>query len=334
MNVSAATVLLFVFQLIHYAQFLNILKRKNDDTSNDLSDSSQEENKPLFVNGSDLDFLYWNPVLGNNKSIKIEFGDESKVLDYWIDDYPLKVITHGWLASDDNFTGVFIIKTAYVDAGEYNVISVDWSKIADNILYHKPAILTASVGNVIAEFLDNMVAYTGTQASDIHLIGHSLGAHVMGSCGSNLKSGKIGRITGLDPASPGFECIPIQKERLSEDDAEFVDVIHTSAGTLGCMGTMGHVDFYPNGGVAPQPGYNLFRAIDGILGSHSRSYFLYADSLYYRKSFVATKCNSWLEFKSKKCENNTKIFMGHDTITSARGKFYLKTNKSSPFGVH
>jgi len=50
-------------------------------------------------------------ILGNDKPIKIEFGNESSVLDYWIDDFPLKVITHGWLASDNNSTGVFTIKT-------------------------------------------------------------------------------------------------------------------------------------------------------------------------------------------------------------------------------
>jgi len=53
--------------------------------------------------------------------IDIEFGDESKVLDYWIDGLPLKVITHGWLASDENFTGVFCIKTGtlYVKTSPY-----------------------------------------------------------------------------------------------------------------------------------------------------------------------------------------------------------------------
>ncbi|CAI6348331.1 unnamed protein product [Macrosiphum euphorbiae] len=335
MNVTAAIVMLFVFQLFHFAQFL-IFNRKDDNTSNEINDTSQKEiRERYFVNGSELDFLYWNSILGNDKPIEIEFGNESSVLDYWIDDFPLKVITHGWLASDDNFTGVFTIKTAYVDAGGYNVISVDWSNIAENIIYHKPAIMTAPVGNVVAEFLDRMVAYTGTQASDIHLIGHSLGAHVMGSCGSNFKSGKIGRITGLDPAALGFEFIPFQNERLSIDDAEFVDVIHTAGGTLGVMESLGHADFYPNGGKAPQPGYDvLFRMVESIIGSHSRAYHLYADSVYNRKSLVSTQCNTWWAFKSDECVNNSKILMGHDAITSAQGDFYLETNRSSPFGIY
>lgn len=41
--------------------------------------------------------------------------------------------------------------------------------------------------------------------------------------------------------------------RLSEEDAEFVDVVHTDAGHYGFIKPIGHADFYPNGGTA-QPG--------------------------------------------------------------------------------
>ncbi|XP_060851333.1 lipase member H-B-like [Rhopalosiphum padi] len=326
MNVSTAIVLLIVFQLIYHAQFL-IFDGEDDD-------GSRKGIKRRSVNGSELTFLYSNSELGNDMPIDIEFGDESKVLDYWIDGLPLKVITHGWLASDENFTGVFCIKTAYVDTGGYNVFTVDWSHIAEDIIYSKPAILTLSVGKLIAEFFERLIAHTGTHPSDVHLIGHSLGAHVMGSCGSNFKSEKIGRITGLDPACPGFHCIPLQKKHLNRDDAEFVDVIHTSAGTLGYLNSLGHVDFYPNGGIAPQPGSGVL-ILEFLIGSHSRAYELYADSVYNKKSLVATQCGTWLDFKSDKCENNTKIMMGHDAgkNISAMGDFYLKTSRMNPFGI-
>lgn len=88
------------------------------------------------------------------------------------------------------------LQLAYINVGGYNVITVDWSSIAKDINYAVPAELTLSVGSKIAEFLDRLIDHTKTNASDIHLIGHSLGAHVMGSCGLHLKSGKIGRITG------------------------------------------------------------------------------------------------------------------------------------------
>lgn len=57
----------------------------------------------------------------------------------------------------------------------------------------------------------------------------------------------MGRITGLDPARPSFEGNPIH-QRLSDDDASFVDVIHTNGGSLGYGPSIGHVDYYPNGG--------------------------------------------------------------------------------------
>jgi len=68
---------------------------------------------------------------------------------------------------------------------------------------------------------------------------------------------------GLDPARPGFELYDVAPS-LSKDDAQFVDVIHTTAGTLGIKESIGHVDFYPNGGYAIQPGCCC---ILGIIGT-------------------------------------------------------------------
>lgn len=48
--------------------------------------------------------------------------------------------------------------------------------------------------------------------------------------------------------------MPITTHHLDITDAQFVDVIHTAGGTFGYVKPIGHVDFYPNGGKAPQPG--------------------------------------------------------------------------------
>jgi len=58
-------------------------------------------------------------------------------------------------------------------------------------------------------------------------------------------------VQGLDPAGPLFTNAP---DRLSHRAAKFVDVIHTCGKYLGYWGAIGHADFYPNGGVCPQPG--------------------------------------------------------------------------------
>ena len=64
----------------------------------------------------------------------------------------------------------------------------------------------------------------GATRDSFWLVGHSLGAHVMGLAGRRAPG--IGRITGLDPASPGFQGKPTAA-RLDPTDAIFVDVIHT-----------------------------------------------------------------------------------------------------------
>ena len=63
----------------------------------------------------------------------------------------------------------------------------------------------------------------------IHFIGHSLGAHLLGYAARNLKRSKIviDRITGLDPAEPLFETVHRIPKRLSREDANFVDIIHS-----------------------------------------------------------------------------------------------------------
>lgn len=66
--------------------------------------------------------MFVNSELGNQSPIKIDFGNESAILNYWIDGLPLKLITHGWRASDFNDSGVFTIKTGTSKLGKSVVI--------------------------------------------------------------------------------------------------------------------------------------------------------------------------------------------------------------------
>lgn len=59
----------------------------------------------------------------------------------------------------------------------------------------------------------------------IHLMGHSLGAHISSYFSKGIPG--ISRLTAFDPAQPGFEGCP-KEVRLDKSDAGFVDVIHTS----------------------------------------------------------------------------------------------------------
>lgn len=115
------------------------------------------------------------------------------------------------------------------------------------------------VGEYVAAFIEFLGAETQVSFDDIHILGHSLGAHVAGYIGNYVPK-KIGRITGLDPAGPAFETPYLKdtEERLDAADANFVDVIHTCAGSLGFLRPIGHADFYPNGGTFRQPGCPVF----------------------------------------------------------------------------
>lgn len=61
------------------------------------------------------------------------------------------------------------------------------------------------------------------------------------------------KCSGMDPAGPLFTKWP-KSLKLDSADAEFVDVIHTDAGIFGYPRAVGHVDFWPNRGISPQPG--------------------------------------------------------------------------------
>lgn len=106
-----------------------------------------------------------------------------------------------------------------------------------------------------------------------HFTGHSLGSQLTGFIGKafyKLTGKKIGRITALDPAGPAFDNSEVNCDsRLCENDAEFVDVIHTDIQLYGYTSPMGHVDFYPNGG-RHQPGCPS-REVDGKIINPSQT---------------------------------------------------------------
>lgn len=66
------------------------------------------------------------------------------------------------------------------------------------------------------------------------------------AAGKKITKEKVGRIVGLDPASPLFKYNNVE-DRLAETDASYVEVIHTCAGTLGFSQPLGVASFYPNG---------------------------------------------------------------------------------------
>lgn len=77
----------------------------------------------------------------------------------------------------------------------YNVILVDAKRLVAGPWYLTALQNTLPIGRYTARLIEYLVS-KGVNLSNIHLIGHSLGAHMAGNTGSSLKIGKIRRITG------------------------------------------------------------------------------------------------------------------------------------------
>ncbi|XP_034247781.1 pancreatic triacylglycerol lipase-like [Thrips palmi] len=243
---------------------------------------------------------------------------------------PTKVVIHGFSNTIESplFTEML---PGILENTDCNLIGVDWGNLAKAPFYIEARNHATGVGKIVAKLVDALEQDGGLQLEDLHLIGHSLGAHVAGCTGKDLKSkNKIGRITGLDPAMPLY--LLLKSDRLNKNDAKLVDVIHTCGGRLGLAEAIGHVDFYPNGGHLPQPGCGL-----DILGacSHGRSWQFMAESAVEVGAFPASECDTQNDAKNGKCTNKTDGNMGLNLEYNedGTGKYYLKTASSAPFDL-
>ncbi|KAG1667072.1 Pancreatic triacylglycerol lipase [Nymphon striatum] len=173
----------------------------------------------------------------------------------------VKFIIHGYGGNGGKEWVLNMTKELLVYA-DYNVIVVNWDKGARSP-YSQAAANTRVVGAWLAVFINFLENGVGVKEENCHVIGHSLGAHASGYCGERLKS--LGRISGLDPAYPMFEGMD-KRVTLDSTDANFVDVIHTNGHSTPITGfgentPLGHLDFYPNGGMS-QPGCGFFRILN------------------------------------------------------------------------
>ncbi|XP_053557076.1 endothelial lipase [Bombina bombina] len=260
-------------------------------------------------------------------------------------------VIHGWTMS-----GLFeswlhsLVVALHEREKDANIIVVDWMSLAHQ-LYPDAVNHTKVVGKHIAQLLDWLQERGNISLENVHLIGYSLGAHVAGYAG-NYVNGTVGRITGLDPAGPMFEGVEPHK-RLSPDDANFVDVLHTY--TRGALGVsigiqmpIGHIDIYPNGGDY-QPGCALSDVLgalaygsigDVVKCEHERSVQLFVDSLINQdKESFAFQCTDSTRFKRGiclSCRKNRCNSIGYNskkTRSKRNVKMYLKTRAQMPYKV-
>ncbi|KAL0266517.1 UNVERIFIED_CONTAM: hypothetical protein PYX00_009029 [Menopon gallinae] len=251
---------------------------------------------------------------------------------------PTKVLIHGYMGSYRS-NSIQMPKNAYMAAGNYNVVAVDWS--AYNFPYAVAVNSARDVGNTVGDMVMFMSRTSGTDPSDVHVVGHSLGAHIAGYSGKSINSrstrgkgkkgkgsrskNRLGRITGLDPAAPAFAQNP-PSQRLSSDDADYVDVIHTSIRLLGMARAIGNADFYPAGGkFQPRCPNNFMEQATGYC-DHGESVTYFSWSIRNRHLFPATPCNSAREAVERRCSGESNTYMGEEAVRGSPGVYYVDVN--------
>lgn len=289
-----------------------------------------EDPEPFrFQPARDVDFLLFtrsNPTSGQY----LDINDVSSVRNSNFNSRrPTRFLIHGW---NNNRYSAFniLIRDAYLATGDFNVIVVDWGIGANTINYVSARNRVHPVGVVTANFIDTLVDIGGLNTQTTHIIGYSLGAHAAGICGKYVRN-RIHTIHGLDPAGPLFYN-RWYNDRLNFDDADYVEVMHTNAGTLGFSNPIGYADFYPNGG-SSQPGCGL-----DLVGmcAHSRTYYYFAESLYSNDGFWSVPCY-YSELRRARCsrQGNSAFMSGDPGNHGAQvsNVYHLTTNNRYPFAL-
>lgn len=239
---------------------------------------------------------------------------------------PITLITHGWLGNHSSF---WMVQTAS-DILKYtnnSVCIVAWDHLASYV-YPQVAQQHAPL---VSDYMTRFVKFLNQQGmppESMTLVGHSIGAHVCGQVGYNLK-GKIREIYGLDPAGPLFTH-PTRREssfRLDSTDAGYVQMIVTTRFILGVNYGDGHENFYPNGGTSPQKscelsGTSSYEWAQELSCSHSYATVLFQRSINPAINYTAKQCRNWVLFMRGFCNARPTDILG---VRSRKitGDFYL-----------
>ncbi|XP_075970546.1 pancreatic triacylglycerol lipase-like [Anticarsia gemmatalis] len=226
-------------------------------------------------------------------------------------------LAHGWNGSGRNTMNTLLTE-AFLQDGDVNVIVLDWSALA-NRSYNTAKGGTAAVGRGLGQFVNWLVNSGFAAYNRIHLVGFSLGGHLVGNAGRQTGA-RVRRVTALDPAGPLWYR---DNERIVPTDAQYVEVMHTETATLGFSDPCGDADFYPNGG-SSMPGCWVYSC------SHSRAYKYMASSVKHNH-LLANECATLRDATRNRCTGSLYPMGNSDLNKSRRGIFRVNTGKNYPY---
>lgn len=273
------------------------------------------------------------------------------------------IMTHGFNSNPTTWFDCVKARQAKGDMNQYNMIALDWRDMAYPQLawslntgnsYDVPAMNVVYAGKRAARMLLKLLGNGYPGLDKVHLVGHSLGAHVSGNFAreiTKLTRRKIPHITALDQAGPKFVSDSLTNVALKKSDATYIDALSTNGAlnrpflARGYLGNArpepNHATFYMNGG-SRQPGCGV------SMGScsHGRAITYYAEVIRNSRAFKGYDCKvgpgrwsgySWpyeecFEFKVNNRGKTAYIqedYGGRGPV----GQFVVQTKSSSPFSL-
>lgn len=239
------------------------------------------------------------------------------------------LITHGYTDEYSTSEGLLQLSMkALLKHTKSNICVVDWRDWAEYDYLTSISFITR-VANYTAEFLEELHG-AGLDYDKVSLIGHSLGAHIVGLTGRQL-NGEIGTIYALEVAGLGF-CPPMDflpsELRIRKSDAKYVQTILTTPGGS-CIYPIGHQNFYANLGLSLQPGCSPF----SYTCAHYQAVYYFLSAVNPKNKYVAVWCKDQqaaiLNDFNRSCNYSDTDFMG---IHAKRkeGNYFFSTSNSIP----
>uniref|UniRef100_A0A0A9XC10 Lipase member H n=2 Tax=Lygus hesperus TaxID=30085 RepID=A0A0A9XC10_LYGHE len=198
--------------------------------------------------------FYVSSRSNNYKTVQVWTGDWRSLSFAGLDrDERIVVLVHGF--SNNHSSPAMETLKEGIRGRSISYIGVDWSDIAITVNYPFVASKVRAIGYCLADFLYFLISETAIRLNNLHLVGHSLGAHVSGFAGKRFQEEydlKLYRITCLDPAGPLFNYNK-PTARLDRTDADVVDCILSTRYLYGHIKLIGTANFIVNGGTVVQP---------------------------------------------------------------------------------
>ncbi|XP_059048015.1 pancreatic triacylglycerol lipase-like [Achroia grisella] len=292
----------------------------DEDSVPQLVDLAEPVDETLVNSRNEDSNQYWLYTRLNPNTAQVLVNGNANTV--WNSNYdgskPIKVIAHGWQGSGNSGVNS-LVSSAFLEIEDVNIIVVDWRVVANNN-YVIAVVGVPGVGQYVGNFLEWLINTAGGNWNNVHLIGFSLGAHVVGSAGLQA-GGQPARVTGLDPAGPLWIGNP---SALNSSNGQYVEAIHTDGGLQGVLIPIGDADFYPNNGRHPQPGCATSSC------SHGRAPQLFASSV--RTNHLQGRlCESFNQAQNEQC-NGSILNMGNGIVSKRGSGIYgLSTGSSWPY---